>query len=100
MYDYEYIVGNSTLIFKIWNIERSTNRPLYSIDIEETGLHAWHLNNKFGLLLQDNIIRVATATNVIVFYATTIEDRDAVMKSRREFHLDGAYDIILFNKFL
>ena len=37
---------------------------------------------------------------IFVLDATTIEDREAVLKSRREFHLDGAYDVILFNKFL
>ena len=90
--------GNSKLILQVWNIE--TSRPLYSIDIEKTLSHPWHPNFQHTLLLQDKLVRVATSTSIFVFDATTIEDRVAVLKSRREFHLDGAYDVILFNKFL
>ena len=37
---------------------------------------------------------------MFVFDATAIEDEDAVLESRGEFYLDGAYDVIEFNKFL
>ena len=53
-----------------------------------------------SLVLKENLIHVVTETKMFVFDATAIEDEDAVLESRGEFYLDGAYDVIEFNKFL
>ena len=96
----DYVGGNCKLNLKVWNIEKSPTRPLYSIYIEDMLAHPFHQITEATILLKNNLIRVATLTKSYVFDAATIEDRDSVLKSKREFSLDEAYDVILVNKFL
>ena len=91
----------SKLILKVWNIERSPSRPLYSIDVDEVDSNIDWITN-VSLQLQNNLIRISRPGKICVFDARNIEDRDSVLKSRREFTVDvGEKEtLILFNKFL
>ena len=89
------------MILKVWNIERSPSSPLYSIDIYETDPNFDFITN-VTILLENNLIRVSCPFKIFVFDLTTIEDRDSVHKSRREFTMNVVNEdtVVSFNEFL
>ena len=89
------------LILKVWNIERSPSSPLYSIDIYETDPN-FDFITSVTILLENNLIRVSCPFKIFVFDLTTIEDKDSVHKSRREFTMNVVNEdtVVSFNEFL
>ena len=72
----------------IWNIDTSTK--LYSIDIEVSFIDS--------VVIQDNLVKIASFAKIYVFDGTTIEDKKSVIQSKREISLDSRWCKPLFNK--
>ena len=94
------------IILKVFNIERSTSLPLYSIDIDEIECPMDNIIlEDVTILVENNLIRVSTPGKIFVLDSTTIEDGDSVLTSMTEILMDGGVgpleeSLVLFNKFL